>query len=257
MKYLTFAALAIVVASPALSQSLPGFEYVGSTVTLSYNLHDNASDEPFAENHTLSLIGTAEFNIGSNFGLDVSLGRNEEVFLDSFFTGQTFVDLNPYYRVEGGEIGVFYTALSEDDGSGSVSQNHFGIIGSQSYNGFTFEGYVGRLDEESFESDTLGLAIGYDVLDDLEIYYSNRRDLNADDSSDYFGLASIGARYDLSGITNGQPVTVGAEYSRFYTDSASISDFDWTQFSLIATYSFGGSDRSYFNGIRSVDTFFD
>ncbi|MDA9208305.1 hypothetical protein N9O61_05400 [Octadecabacter sp.] len=101
--------------------------------------------------------------------------------------------------------------------------------------------------------------MSYDVTDELSVYYSNERDIWRDNNGDiYYGLASLGLRYDLSETAVGQPISFGAEYSGYYYKDGpgtreSISDLDQSQVTMTVTYSFGGTETSLFNGIRNRD----
>ncbi|MDA9208304.1 hypothetical protein N9O61_05395 [Octadecabacter sp.] len=97
----------ILSATPAYAQDLLGFEYVGSSVTLNYQTMAESGDELFTDRYTIGFSGTAEFNIGSNFGLDISIGQHESTPGSIIRTQSRYIDLNPYLRFENAELGFF------------------------------------------------------------------------------------------------------------------------------------------------------
>ncbi len=258
MKLAHLLAATALCSTPAFAQSLPNFMHEGSSVTLGFNFHNDDDDDPFRENFTTSLTGTSRYALSDSFGIGVTLGYNRETYQTDFYSSRFFLDLNPYYTIGEGEIGAFYTVMSYvDDSDNRENHSQYGFAGSQSYNNFTFEGYAGRLDQDGSLSNTVGIGLGYDVNDNLGVYYVERRDYSLGGNF-YFGLVTLGVSYDFDDmISSSLPLVVSAEYSRFTGDDTSFGESEWDQFSVVATYQFGGGADSMFRGVRSVDFFYD
>jgi len=253
MKNFIFAAsAALLTASPALSQSFQ-FTHEGTSFSYAYNNYDNGGSA-FGQGFTYVMNATSRYDLGNNFGFQFTLGYNEEDDNGGFFGSRAFFDVNPFYKIGDGEIGVFYTVMQASGFSGDGSQ--FGVTGNQRYGDFRVEGYASRYDDNGTDINAVGLAAGYDINDAFGVYFAQRRD--GFTSGPYNALSTIGASYELGGINSAPPITFGIEYSVFHNDGTSISDSNWDQVSFIATYEFGGDiDTSFFRGVRNRDFFFD
>lgn len=252
MKLLSISTAALLAATPALSQSLP-FTHEGTAVTFAYNNYDDGGSAS-GEDFTYVLSATSRYNLGNNFGFQFTLGYNEEDDGGSFYGSRAFFDINPFYKLGEGEIGVFYTVMQGEGSSGDGSQ--FGVTGNQRFGDFRFEGYASRYDDDGSDIDAVGVAAGYDINDAFGVFIAQRRDGYGGGS--YNALTTLGASYELSGISSAPPITLGIEYSVFHDDGTSISDSDWDQISFIATYEFGGDiDTSFFRGVRNYDFYYD
>ncbi|MDC0116238.1 hypothetical protein OAH97_02025 [Octadecabacter sp.] len=247
----------LVAACPAFSQSLP-VTFEGASLTGAYNDYNGfegagGSDDGF----TYTINAAARISFGQNFGALFTLGYNEEEFDGDFFSSRAFVDINPYHKVLDGEIGPFFTYFQRNQGSFEGVQ--YGVSGKQQYGKYTFEGYASVFEDSlsPITTNPVGVAFGYDVAHGFSVYVGQRRDVL--NGGDYEALSTIAASFDLSTIDTVEvPIIIGAEYSVFHDEDTSLTSSDFDQFSLVATYNFGGGAQpTFFRGIRSVDFFFD
>ena len=246
-------ALALCAAS-ASAHSTPSVSHDGSTITLGYNFHNDADGAPFRDNFTTQLTAASKYSFGANFGAAVSLVYNKEQHQSSFYSERYLIDVNPYYDLGAGSVGVFYTAIAYYDGD-SETHAQYGVTADYKTNGMGFEAYAGLYEEDrSFAQDTYGIAVSYDVTDAAMIYISERRDVSDGDS---YGLTAIGGTYDLANLTGNLPISIRAEVSGFHDNDNTLSEGDWTQFSLMASYSFGDGAESIFRGVRAVNYYYD
>jgi predicted porin len=246
---------ASVLGSAASAQSLPSFTHTGTSVTLAYNFHNDDNDEPYDENFTTQLTLRSTFALGGNWSTTFLLGYNEETYEDTFFASRLFVGIEPEYDFGNLDVGAYFiTGQHNDIGDDDESESMYGLKASYEAGPWMMEAYFGQYDHDGFTPTTLGLAGGYGFSNGLSLYGFHRRD---SDSGDYFALSGIGASFDLANAFGGVPIEVTAEMSRFHDEGTSLSDSDWRQFSLMATYRFGAPKKSVFRGIYNVDYYYD
>lgn len=239
--------------SPANAQSLPAIAHEGSTITLAYNFHNDSNDEAYSENFTTQLSASSAYSFGRGFGATFTLGYNHEQYEDSFYSERYLLDVNPTYDVGMGKVGVYYTAIRYNDG---ITENHaaYGFTADLKSGPFGAEAYAGIYEEEGdFIEDTYGLALSYDVTGDMTVYGAYRRDVQNDD---FNALTSLGVSYSLASIA-GLPISLTGEASIFTDDNTSLGDSEWNQFSIMASYDFGGGAGSIFRGFRAQDYYYD
>lgn len=239
-------------------QSAPSFSPENGYLSFVWNGYDHNVNGHRSENYTYTLQGVTQFQLLPRVGFDVTLGFNEEFERGSFFSNRTFLDFNPHYDFDEGQIGVFATAISHYAGGQPRETGwQYGVIGGHNYGNFSLEGYSARLDEPSSEENTVGIAFGYDLSDAVTAYYAERRDYNTSSPS-FLGLATLGVSFDLGASDMSTvPIILNAEYSRFFDNIVSASDSEWDKVSVMATYRFGTPTTSFFRGVRSVDFFYD
>jgi hypothetical protein len=246
------AATIVSLASAASAQSFGGVTHQGSTVNLAFNFHNDGRGEPYSENYTTHLTATSRYGFGNDFGVAVSLGFQQETYEDSFYSERYLLDLNPYYSFGNGSVGVYYTAISHDYGNSASNDSQYGVTADYAINGFGIEAYAGvYLEEGDFNEDTFGIAGSYDVTDAAQVFVSHRRDVNSD--GDWNGSVSLGATYDLQVA----PISITGEITKLGNTGTPFDESDWNQFTIAASYSFGGGAQSIFRGLRAVDFFYD
>lgn len=251
MKIYSLALATLVAASPAYSQSMP-FTHEGSALTFVFNGQMGNGGSTPKDDNTSVLNLTSRYSLGSNFGLQFSLGHNSETSSGGFYGSRTYLDVNPYYSIGDGEIGLFFTSITGDGSSDDGTQ--IGVTGRQDFGDFTFEAYASRYDDGGFDITPVGIAVGYEINDAIDVYALHRRDGYS--NGNYNALTTIGAGYDFGG--NGVPLSLDIEYSVFHGDTTSIGNSDWNLLSLVVTYEFGNNAQtSMFNGVRNQDFFYD
>lgn len=252
--YLIAAAALTPLASQVAAQGSSGISHEGSTVSLAYNFHNLASDQPYSDYYTTMLSARSSYALGGGFGATFSIGYQSEVFDDSFFSERYILDINPTYSFGDADIGLFYTAISRGDGS-DEGEAIYGVTATYQSGPFGFEAYSGKYDEgNGFEHMPFGIAASYDLIEGTSIYLAHQRDRF--DGGFYEGATTIGASYDLAGLT-GAPIRITAAASRHHGDSVSLSDSEWNQFTVAAAYDISGGSSSVFNSFRSWSFYFD
>ena len=254
---LAIAALVTSTAGAVAAQSLP-IESEGGRVTFAWNGHNDGSDQPRPENWTTSLTARSNFGWGGGpFGIGASLGLTYERYDDAYFSTRGLVGLHPYYRLNDTDwIGLYIVSETDNDDNRDTL---YGVEGMSVFGSLSFSGYIGRTEfENGGEDGNLGLALGYDVTPEINLYGYTRRDFDLDDPGDnYLALSGIGASYDLSEIGTLPPLTLAAEYARFHSDSQSFGGSDWDQISLVVTYTFNGATPSPLRDLYRSDYFYD
>ncbi len=244
----------VILAGPVAAQNF-GITHDGSTVSLSYNFHNDAFDQPYSENYTSFVTARSDYLIVGNFGVGVSLGYVMEQYVGDFLSDRIIYGLHPYYKIDGGRIGAYIAG--EQHRTNEETYTSFGLEGTYRIGQFAFDGYFGRTDFSSTSYRTnLGLAAGYEVIDGATAYLIHRRDID-ETGAFFFALTGLGVDYDFSGIGSFPPVVLSAEVSRFHNELDSVGASEWNQFSIMATYSIGGGQKDRFSGIRAVDYFYD
>lgn len=153
-----------------------------------------------------------------------------------------------------GNIGVYYTAISYNDGD---TENHaaYGLTADLQSGAFGLEAYAGLYEEEGdFTHDNYGIAVSYEVTGAATVYAAYRRDVTAGDF--YNASNTIGGTYSLADAT-GLPISLTGEASIFTNTDTSLGDSEWNQFSIMASYDFGGGAGSIFRGFRAWDYYYD
>ena len=254
-RFISSVVLAMLAATQSGAQSLPGIAHEGSTITLAFNFHNNASDDPYLENYTTQFSAASAYSFGGGFGATFTLGYNKEQYTDSFYSERYLLDLNPTYNVGMGTIGAYYTAISYNDGD---TEDHaaYGVTADLQSGAFGLEAYAGVYEEEGdFSQDNYGLAASYDVSGAATVYAAYRRDSFG--GGDFYNASNaIGATYSLADAT-GVPVNLTGEASIFTASDISLAESEWYQFSVMASYDFGGGAGSIFRGFRAWDYYYD
>ena len=244
--------LTVATAQSAVAQS---FAHEGSTVTLSFNFHNDGEDDPYSENYTTHLSAASAYSFGGAFGAVFTLAYENEEYTDSFYSERYLIDVNPTYNFGPGTIGLYYSAIRSNDGDEQTNDETYGLSATFASGPVTAESYIGVYEEDGgFVSDTLGLGGSYAFGGGAAAYVTHQRDTLSNDN--YRAFTAIGASYDLSAVT-GAPVVVAAEAGRHSFDNLSLSESEWNQFGISASYNFGGGAQSMFQGLRSYDFYYD
>lgn len=253
--FLLISAAFVPAASQVAAQSIPGIVHDGSTVTLAFNLHNDGQDDPYSENYTTMLSARSSYSFGNSFGATFTLGYQSEMYQDSLFSERYILDVNPTYSFGMGTVGLYYTAISRSRDSVDEPQANYGVTATYESGPFGVEAYAGNYDEDGdFNHNPYGIAASYSLTDDASVYIAHQRDVR--DTDNFDAATSIGASYDLGGLT-GAPIPVTAAASRLYFDGTSFSDSEWNQFTIAASYDIGGGSKSVFGAFRSWSFYYD
>ena len=249
--FTSMAALAILVAGAASAQGLGGLTPEGGSVTLAFNFHDDAVNASVGENRTTQISGYSAYGMGGNFGMGFSLGYSEERYLQSFYDSRGQLGVHPYFKLNNGQIGAYAILMNEF--SRDEDTNLMGVEGNFDFGKLGVEGYVGRTAATGphLRKDNRGLAVRFEASSALDIYGFNRRDSYA---IGYLALTGLGVNYTLPQA----PIMLTGELSKFHGTGNSLSDSRWDQFSLMATWVFGGEKKpSVFHQQYSMESYWD
>lgn len=245
---------AVAASQPAYAQSIPGIQHDGSTVTLSFNFHDDYDDQPYTESYTTFLSAASSYRFGGNVGLTLTLGYVNETYEEEFYSERYSFDINPTYTIGDGTVGLYYSAVASNDGDWEDHAN-YGLTGTFESGPLSFEAYAGIREKESeFADDTYGFAAGYSFTDDVSAYFTYQRDTESD--GDFDALTAIGISYDLTSLAS-VPVTISGEIGLFTDEDLSLSEAEGNHLAVTASYNFGGGSESFFQGLRAWDYYYD
>jgi hypothetical protein len=247
------AATIVSLASTANAQSFGGITHEGSTVNLAFNFHNDDNGEPYNENFTKHITASSRFAFSDNLGVAITFGYASETWDDEYYSRRNLLDVNPYYSFGNGSVGAYYTVIAHHNtDDGGLNDTQFGITADYAANGIGVEFYAGTYMEDGyFNEDTLGIAGSYDITETTQVFASHRRDI--DDDGYWTGTVSLGATYDLQMA----PISITGEVTKFGDEDVSFGDSEWNQFTIAASYNFGGGAQSIFRGLRAEDFFYN
>jgi hypothetical protein len=258
----------------------PLVNFNGIDVTFTKNSHnddfDGGSSSTPDQNFTLHKVVTVQFSIGSRYGFDVAFGKNDEWLDSDFSSKRRFVSLEPHLEFAKGELGTFFQygdASYYNFFAGTWPSPHleraWGITGNYNVNKFKFEGYLGKFSDDSHSRSIYGFGLGYSIVPGVEFELFTRYEAAPNYAPQRLTTAAVNLHlsdmFNESRYSRNLP-TLNVGHSRFHGDAAfsslptfSFRNSGWEQTTLKLSFAIGKKKvkKSMFNGVRTVDYFYD